>query len=350
MLTRAVVFFAVSLVSAPLVAQSPATMPASEPPLRRWFEFQNLTVYTRYRFIESNANVVSANDLQYKETIRARFNADAKRRYTVNVGFFSGSNFIGSWDNTGLGIRDSDYHSHYVKQLFGVAVPVPGLELQGGGLYVVRGESTEVTTYDDDGYLVGERVSIRRPMQLYVDELTVTRGSLGPSNTPNLFDRWDGFGHQHYTQVLAMKRFSPMVSGSLDYSGVAGVDTVRAAVALRFKATASLTGLRYEQYCRVNSQPAAGFAITGERPVTKWVRLQGGYATIDERFGNLNADRIQRGRRVFAMANLALRGPLTAALYATQALHSHYPVSNRTRVDAVLQYDLLATLRGRGKI
>ncbi len=347
---RAVLALAGLFIAAPVVAQSPAATPAAEPPLRRWVEFQSLTAYTRYRFIESNADFVSANDLQYKETIRARVNADAKHRYTVNVGILSGSNFVGSWDNTGLGINGRDYHSHYVRQFFGAATPMPGFELQGGGLYVIRGESTELTTYDDDGYVVGERVSIRRPAEFYLDELSVTRGALGPSNTPNLFDRWAGFRHQHYTQVLAMKRFSPMVSGSLDYSSVAGADTVRAAVALRFKATASLTGLRYEQYRRVNAQPAAGFAITAERSITTWARLQGGYTTIDERYGNLNADRIQRGRRFFAIANLALRGPLTAALYATQALHSPYTVSNRRRFDAVLQYDLLATLRGRGKI
>lgn len=354
---RLAAFVALLLTASSSFAQAPAN-PQAEPPLRRWFEIQNLTVYTRYRFIESNRDVVSANDQQYKYSFRARLNADKRKRYTLNIGAFTGTNFIGSWDNTGLGINDGDYHSHYVKQLYGAAIPVPGLELQGGGLYVVRGENTEYTSYDDDGYLVGERVSIRRPQQLYLDELSLTHGAIGgpdaqgvfgTSSTPNLFDRGDGFAHQQYTQLLATKRFSSMVSGSLDYSSASGADTIRAAVALRFKATAPLSALRYEQYRRVNAHPAAGFAITAERPITKWVRLQGGYATIDERYGNLNADRIQRGRRFFTIANIAIHGPLTAVLFVTRALDSPYTVSNRTRVDAVLQYDVLSTLRKTGK-
>jgi hypothetical protein len=106
-----------------------------------------------------------------------------------------------------------------------------------------------------------------------------------------------------------------------------------------------LTGLRFEQYRRITAQPGGGFAITVERPLTRYVRLQGGYLTIDERYGNLNADRIQRGRRFAVMANVALRGPLTASLFATQALHSAFGVSNRTRFDLVLQYDVLSVLR-----
>jgi hypothetical protein len=201
-------FFPLVFAAAPVVAQPSA---AAEPPLRRWFELQSLSVYTRYRFIESNTDVVSANDVQYKEVVRARFNIDARRRYTVNAGFSSGSTFVGSWDNTGLGIGRGDYHSHYLRQLFAAAAPVPGLQLQAGGLYITRGENTEATTYDDDGYVAGERISIRRPRQLYVDEVSVTRGALGEPTEPNLVDRWESFAHQHYTQVLATKRFSQVV-------------------------------------------------------------------------------------------------------------------------------------------
>jgi hypothetical protein len=349
-------FVCLLAVAAPSAAQSPAaTTPSTAapsstaPPLRRWFEIQSFTASTRYRFIESNSDVVSSNDLQYKEAFRARVNADAQHRYTLNIGVFSGSGFTSSWDNTGLGISDGDYHSHYVKQLYGAAIPVPGLEVQAGGLYVVRGETTEYTSYDEDSYLVGERVSVRRPREIFLDEVTVTRGMLGTTSTPNLFKRWDGFSHPNYTQVLTTKRFSPMVAGSLDYSTQAGADTIRAAVSLRFKASAPLQGLRYEMYRRVNAHPAGGFVLTAERTVSKQLRLQGGYATVDERYGNVNADRIQHGRRVFAVANIALAGPLSASLFATQALDAPYAISNRTRFDAILQYDVLAALKKTGK-
>ena len=339
------------LVGAPSVfAQTPAARPAPEPPLRRWFELQTFTAYTRYRFVETSAGVVSTNQQQYKEAIRARLNADKKRRYTLNIGAFSGSAFTSSWDNTGMGTGTKDFHNHYVKQLYGAAIPVPGLELQLGGLFFNRGESTEYTTYDDDSYLVGERVSVRRPKTLYLDEISVTRAMVGFVNTPNLFKRWSGFEHPNYTQVLAAKRFSPMVSGSLDYTTQAGADTIRAAVALRFKPTAPLSAVRYEQYKRLNAHAAAGFSISGERPITKWFRFQGGYATIDALFGGLNADRINRGRRLFGLATIPIAGPLSSTIFVTQAFHADYAISNRTRVDLVLQYDVLAVLRKTGKI
>ena len=55
-----------------------------------------------------------------------------------------------------------------------------GLELQYGGLYLNRGEADEWVTYDTDGYLAGERVSLKRPKELYLDEITVTRAAIGP--------------------------------------------------------------------------------------------------------------------------------------------------------------------------
>lgn len=346
-------FFAFLLLARPCVAQSPAapsTTPAPEPPLRRWFEIQSFTASTRYRFISSNAGVVSANDLQYKETFRARLSADRARRYTLNIGVFSGSSFIGSWDNTGLGLNRGDYRSHYIKQLFAAVTPVRGVEMQVGGLYVTRGEMTEFASYDDDGYVVGERVSVRRPDRLYLDEVSVSHGMIGPSNTPNLLKRWNGFSHANYDQVLVSKRVIPSVTASFDYSTQSGAETIRAAVSVRFAPAAPLSGLRYEQYRRLNARAAGGFVLTAERPITRWVRLQGGYASIDEHYGNLNADRIQRGRRAFAIAAVPIVGPLSATVFVTRALGAAYAISNRTRFDAVLQYDVLSSLRKTGRI
>jgi hypothetical protein len=340
---------ALALSATASIAQTPPpkTTPP-EPPLRRWFELQTLTVYTRYRFTESNADVVNTNDLQYKEAIKARANLDAKRRYTVNAGAFSGSSFISTWDNTGLGRGAADFHNHYLKQLYAAAIPTTGLELQYGGLYISKGESTDYTTYDEDGYIVGERISVRRPKIIYFDEVSLTRAKLGPTTVPNLNKRWNGLTHPNYSQLLVTKRFSQMIAGSADYSTQSGADTIHAAVSLRFKPNAPFSALRYEQYARVTAHPANGFAVTAERPVTKWVRLQAGYVTIDERFGNLNADRIQRGRRFFANAAVPIVGPFSASVFISEALHAPYPITNRTRFDVVFQYDVLNTLRKTG--
>ena len=337
----------------PAAAQAPppaaapkAPAKAPEPALRRWFEFQQFTLGTRYRFIETSKDVVTSNHMQYREQIRARVNLDQKKRYTVIAGFYSGSSFIGSWNNLGPGTGDFDGHDHYMRQLYVSAAPVAGIEAQVGGIYVNRGETTEYTSYDDDGFLVGSRFSVRRPKSFYFDELTVTYAVLGPSNEPNLWKRWKEFDDPNYTQVLAAKRVSQMVSTSVDYTRYDGTDTLRGAVALRFKPKAALSALRYEQYVRTSDpNSAAGFSVSAERPITKWIRMQGGYTTIDEHYGGLNADRIQRGRRFFALANVPIWGPLSSTFFATHALDANYTLSNKTRLEAVLAWDVLNSLR-----
>ncbi len=342
------VLLAVLAFARPGAAQPASQQRAPEPRLRRWFEFQQFVVSARYRFIETSADVVTSDHMQYREQIRARVNLDAKKRYTVNTGLFSGNSFTSSWDNLGPGTGEFDGHNHYMKQLYLDAAPVTGLDLQGGGLYVNRGEHTEFTTYDDDGYLIGGRVSVRRPKELHLDEISITHGLLGPTGVPNIWKRWDDADDTNYTQILVAKHLSQTVSGSFDYTRHADTDTLRGAVALRFKAGAPLSALRYEQYVRTSDPDAAGFAVTLERPITKWVRLQGGYATIDEHYGGLNADRIQRGRRFFAIANVPIVGPLSASIFATRALDADYAISNRTRFDAVLAWDVLNSLRRTG--
>jgi hypothetical protein len=334
----------------PAAAQSPAPTAAKEPPLRRYVEFQQFVLSTRYRFIRNNADVTTSNHQQYREQIRVRFNIDRKKRLGIVAGAYSGSQFIASWNNLGPGTGTFDGHNHYMRQLYATVTPVAGVEGQVGGIYVNRGETTEYTSYDDDGYLVGGRVSVRRPKSLYFDEVTLTRAALTQTSTPNLWKRWTDFTSPNYTQLLVAKRLSAMTSASADYTRAAGLDTLRGGVALRFKAKAPLSALRYEQYARTSgANHAAGFAVTAERPITKYVRLQGGYTTIDEHYGNLNADRIQRGRRFFAVANVPIKGPLSASIFATRALHSPYTVSNKVRFDAVLAYDVAAALRSTGK-
>src|SRR5262249_28288674 len=276
--------------SSPALAQTgqPA---APEPPLRRWLDVQQVAVYLRYRFTENNRDVTTANQLQYRDAIRARINADAEKRYTLNFGIFSGTAFIITWNNLGVGNDTTFVGKTYFRQLYGSAEPIKGLELQYGGLYLNRGEGDEWATYDDDGYVAGARVSIRRPKALYLDEITVTRAGIGPQAQPNLFDRGDQFTHPDYTQVLGLKHFTPVVSGSLEYNRQPGSDLVRGAVTLRLPAAAPVRAIRYEQYHRfatdeipaedgATKESGSGFGLWAERPVTKYARVQGGYVSI----------------------------------------------------------------------
>ena len=330
---------------------------AQSAPPAPWFEPQTITMSARYRFVQTNGDQTTADQLQFKDAFRARFNLDRDRRVSIHVGAFSGSSFTSSWDATGIGSGQASADT-YVKQLFASVAPMHGLELQFGGLYINHGESTEITSYDDDGYVMGERVTLRRPAQAYFDEISLTRAALGSPSMPGVFRRLHLLDRQNYWQAAVVKHVGSAISASADVTDVAGVATARAAVAVHFRKSAPLSTVRFEQYRRFanrsaepvpveGSRYATGFAVVGERPITSHVRLQAGYADIDAAYGGLNADRIQRGKRVFAIAAIPIAGPLSAQLFATQAFTRSYSITNRTRFDAVITYDLLAAFQKR---
>jgi hypothetical protein len=346
-----VVFFVLALSIAPIQAQQfePDSVLRPEPPLRRWLDIQTFSVDTRYRFTADSQEVLAANQLQYRESFRAQFNLDPGQRYTVSVGYFTGNSFGSAWDNWGVGNNTAfDRTNNYIKQLYASAMPVRGLTLQYGGLYLTRGESDELITYDSDGYLVGERVTVRRPKELFVDEISVTRGAIGPRDTPSLMRRWGLLKEPNYTQVLGVKRFSRRVAGSVAYDRQIGSNILRGAVTLRFDPSALVSAVRYEQYRRVTPNPSAGFGLWAEGPVTEHLRVQGGYVSVDQHYGGWNADRIQSGRHFFLNATLPIHGPLSASIYATHALSAPYQVSIGRRFDAVISYDVLSELRRTG--
>jgi hypothetical protein len=337
---------ALLLVPGHLCAQTPA--PSPSPPLARWFELQTFTLYSRYRVIENSRDVLTSNQTQYKDAIRGRINLDRRKRFTINFGYFSGNSFISTWNNWGAGRVGFDGKNNYLKQLFASARVVDGVELQYGGVYVRRGEDDDITTYDEDGYVVGERVTVQRPKQFFFDDIVVSRGEIGPFAQPNLGKRWDGLQHPNYAQGLVVKHLTQELAGSLDFTAQDEMRTIRAAVTWHPPARTKISTLRYEQYRRTSFHAASGFAAWAETRLPLKSRLQAGYATIDEFYGGWNADRIQSGRRFFAIYNVPIRGPLSGQLFATQALSAPYAVSIKRRFDAVVSYDVLAALKRTG--
>lgn len=169
----------------PAPEQRPATPPIPSAPnpatararVGRWFELQNATLNLRYRYIDTSAGAITTNQLQHRESVRARVKLDTSAKYTLNFGLFTGVRFTGGWDNTGWGINDAQ-NTFAFKALHVAAIPIAGVEAQYGGLYIIKGESTEVTTYDEDGYVIGQRVSVKRPQQFYLNEIAATVGYL----------------------------------------------------------------------------------------------------------------------------------------------------------------------------
>jgi hypothetical protein len=327
-------------VTAPAAAQEPAAPPP--PPLRRWFEIDFAQIAARYRVIETSDGRVTNNHVQHRQQFRARVKADARGRYALHTGVFTGTSFISSWNNTGLGTGDPVTNLR-LKQLFASAMPIEGVQGQVGGLYVIRGESTEITTYDEDAFIVGERVQVTRPADLWLDEIAFTNAELSHVGQPSITHRWHGFSHPNYRHLLVRKRVG-RVAASADVTSLEGSRTLRAAAAATFPAGT----LRVEGYRRMRALPAGGFAVTLERPVTTWLRAAGGYASVDLGYGGLNADRFDRGRRVFATTTVTFTPWLNVGLFATRAFASDVVLSNRTRFDAVLTYNLLHSLRRTG--
>jgi len=247
----------------------------AQPPsgkLSRWFEVQTAILYARYRFVETSAGVTTANQIQHKESFQARFKFDEQGNYSLNAGLFSGRNFIATWNNTGWGTGAAQSNLA-LKQLYFSAKPVKGLELQYGGLYILRGESTEITSYDEDGYIVGERVSLKRPEKFFFDEISITYAYLGDLNTPNLNQRYHRLKQSNYHQFLVEKKTGKRAAISADYTFQAGRETLREAIKVNTAELRVFDFIRFENYQRTKIRPDYGFALFGEKTLFQRLRL-----------------------------------------------------------------------------
>ncbi len=336
---------------------TPSTAPSTTPvpvrpqpvlaPLARWFEVQTATLTARYRWVENSAGMTTSNHVQYQDAFKGRLKFDAQGRYSLNVGVFSGAGFTQSWDDTGWGTGHATSNL-YLKQLYFSAQPVKGVELQIGGLYFNRGESTEFTSYDNDGYLVGERLSLKRPRQLFFDEVAVTYAYLGDLARANLNKRYHRLKQSNYHQFLVSKRLGKRAAVSADYSFHNGVETLREALKLNTPELKLLDALRWENYERLDVNRAYGFALTGEKKLGKGLTLSGGYGHIDRRYDGLNADRFNRGHRLFTLASYALSPEFTVSTFLARAVGNNYALPNRTRFEVLCSFNLLKGLQRAG--
>jgi hypothetical protein len=334
----------------PTTAPAPAraAQPASAAKTHRWLDLQAGQLDARYRLIDTSAGVRTSNMLQHKQTLKAGLKFDPKGRYSLQAGFGTGNSFVGSWEATGLGTGDPTW-SFALRTLYVAAQPVRGVDVQIGGLAAtVRGESTEITAYDNDAFLIGERISVKRPKRLYLDEVSATAGYLGDVTTPNVFRRFDRWDEHNYTQLLAAKKLGARASTSADWTRVAGIDTWREAIRVGTKEAQVVDAVRLELYQRVDGVEGNGFAVTLEKAASKTVALLGGYATIDRNNGTLNGDRYARGRRLFVESRVNLTPELSVNVFFTRAVDNDFVVPNKTRFDAVVSYNVLKALQRGG--
>ncbi len=320
-----------------------STVPA-EGAISRWFELETASISSRYHFLGNLGGATTANSNQYQVTFKGRVNFDKSGRYNLEAGLFSGNSFTGGWNRSGWG-SGKGQSNLFLKQLFFSARPVSGVEIQYGGLYFDRGQSTEVTSYDYDGYLVGERITLNRPRNLYFDEISITYGFLGDFNRPNVFARLHRLGQSNYHEFGVSKQIGERIRTSASYAYEEGEDVLRQAIKVRTPALRLIDSFLFEDYERLSPDPGYGFGVYGEKKLHPRISVGGGYAQIDR--NGLNSDRFLQGKRVYLNGHFRLSPEFVLIAGATQAV-SALPGLPRTRFDVAFEYDLLHALRKTG--
>ncbi len=315
--------------------------------VERWFDLQAASFLARYRRVETAAGSVAANQLQDSVSLKARIKLDAAGRYSINGSVATGGAFTSGWNNTGWGTGDGSANL-YVKQLFVAATPVAGVSFTAGGLSFDRGQSTEITSYDNDGYLVGERISVSRPRDLYLDEVSFTNAFLGDLAKPGVTSRFRRLDEPNYRQLLAAKQVRRWLTLSADYTRLEEVGTMRAAVSVKTPRARVVDLVQYEQYRRGGTDSAFGFGAFAEKSLAGRAVVRAGYADIDRRYGGLNADKFNAGRRWYAQSDFILTRDLTAWVFLTRAVGNTFGLLNATRMDVVLTFNAMGPIRRAG--
>lgn len=320
------------LLAAPLAGQ---TAPQDMPRL----ELESATFGLRYRMLENQLGSRSQNWSDHHQGLKLRLRLDRTARYSLTAVAFNGDTFQASWNLRGL--RDGQSSNRvFLKQLYVTGNPREGIEFQYGGLAIVRGESTEITSYDNDGYLMGQRLTLS-PNRV-VDELTVTAGYLGDFRDPSVTRRLHRLSEINYGQVLVKKKLTDRLTATADYTEEDGERTLRQGVAIRPSRGVDL--IRLEAYERVSGERGAGGAITVEKPFGR-TRLAASFASVDDHYRPVNGDRYGRGRRVSLTSTTTLTDDLSLQVFVTRALDDDLVMGNHTRLDVHIRYELAGLLK-----
>lgn len=311
--------------------------------LSRWLALDAGTFGFRYKNAEATASPWTYQ-VQYQLVARGRLKFDKKGRFYAGFRLGTGKSFSYSWNATGCG--DGDFTSNvYLKELYFAAAPVKAVEVQFGGLGIIKGESTEITSYSNNGYLMGERVTLRRPERLFFDEISATGAYLGDQFKPGVFQRAERLGKMNYHQFLVAKRLRGRISFSADYASFSGAETLRQAVKYSLPRNRYVASLLFENYQRLHIYPAWGFAMAAQSSPCKRMTLTGGVVGIDRHFRDWNADKLGKGNRIYLIASYNFWREFSANLFLGKAFANDFPVINAGRYDLSITYDFLRALK-----
>jgi len=313
--------------------------------LHRWLDLQAVSLGTHYLFAKNDLGITSANQQQYQVAIRGRFKLDAKGRFTIHAGAYTGANFIAGSNNTGLG-RGRAQSNVYLKHLYLSVRPLDGVEIQYGGLNIWHDESTEITGYAYDGYIVGERVSIQRPRNLFFDDISIGYGYVGDFTTPNITRRAHRLAQSNFHRFILRKNIGERAWTSVDYAFQSGVQTWREAIRIRATELRFIDTFHAEIYEVPGLHSGYGLAAYGEKTIFSKFIVGGGYSDIDRPM--LNSGRYGRGKRLFLTTQVPISKAFGIVIFGTQAT-THVPTNTpKQRIDIGFNYNLLYHLRKTG--
>ena len=375
---------------------------SAQPWTDRWLDLTNFSHSERYRNQYSDDGYHYFENGQERTVVAGKFKFDAAGKYDIGFRASTGRTFnwsYGDFAGRGFAARlkdpnaDSDIADptqdpvveaayladpvggkaiqdiqstgweFYLRELYFSATPVKHLTLQFGSFGIERGFSTEITTFDDDGYISGERLRIDDPHHFYFDTITLTSAYFGDFYSPSVFDRGGTFSKSNYRQIAGKKQVTARIGISGEYNYLAlgtETDTFREAILVGVKEFRILDRVRLEGYERVNNSTLQGdynaarqgFALVGEKA---FHRLSGdfGVASIDRDYGlysgssfaqevgfSMNGDNYNVGIRVFSHMAFKLSPSVTAFGFYTRVTGQQFSNINNQGLNAGITVDL----------
>lgn len=391
-------------VTVPVKDQSPRPLTA------RWLDLETLSHSERYRDTIVTGGTHIWENAQERSLIIGKIKLDEEGRYTIGFRASSGryfnwafasytgeslltraqtkaftstaytpaeyfelaqANFVDPVGRVMINSLKSGGWEFYLRELYISATPVKPVTVEFGSFGIEHGYGSEITTFDDDGYISGERIAVHSPKQLFFDKIEFTNAYFGDFASPNFFERGSGLQDSNYRQVSAKKRLNDRVAFSADYTWLTGTDTLREAAVVNTKALKVIDSVRFETYQRLNTvnlpgglwpygviaplpvKGATGFAIALNE---KFKKLSGdlGYADVDKDYSvyggryfhaagfALNGDTIAKGKHPFIHAAYQIAPGVSAVGYYTHGLTSQGFDFNQQGWTAGLTFDLKA--------
>lgn len=393
---------------------TPVTTLSWEPKFDRWVYLKEFDFSMRYRGVNDSNGAHEFSQGQQRGILDGKFKFDKQGKYGIVFHASTGktfnwayANFLGGGNEEALAKEfakattaqqgglyaeetyldptdvkesyNSGGWSFYMRRLYLDIEPVQGFEAEYGSLDFNRGAASEITTYDNDGYISGARILIKKPKQLFLDEISVTYAYMGDLYTPNMFARTNRFTQSNYHQFLLRKQVGKRLNTSFDYTWQSKIETLNEAIWVNIPESRVIDNVRFETYQRLNTatfpeEPSAftaptgkGYAVTLAKKVDSRLAVEGGYASIDlydtirtrEFFSSglgldVNGDSYGIGKRVFVRPVVKLTPYLEATGFYT---HQSGPTSsiysliwNHQAIQAGLNFDIKKTLFPKSRV